>query len=120
MALPLESTIMAEIGLGQNYSWFNGSGSCGYIRKKAVKRLSDVTKKHHYAAPKEIALPDEDMLNLLTEVANRGDKSEYSLTNTWVAASYIIAHHIHQANAAPEDRQKEFQSLAQYIRTNYL
>jgi len=45
MSLPLEDTIMEVIGLGMEYNWYNGSGSCGYIRREAVRLLRSYTKR---------------------------------------------------------------------------
>ena len=46
MAVELEQTVMREIGLGANYRWFNGSGSCEYIRREAVDKLANVASKY--------------------------------------------------------------------------
>ncbi len=119
MALPLEETIMREIGLGQNYRWYNGSGSCQYIRQEAARRLSDAIKKHHKAGA-EIVQPISSLVRLVKDVAARGDEDQYVLTKTWQAASYVIAHHIHQFHVEEKSRAKETRRLAAYLRKTYL
>lgn len=119
MALPIEETIMKEIGFGTNYSWFNGSGSCQYIRQQAASRLSSAIQEEHDKDPQAIAAPNQGMIRLLTDVASRGDLSRYSLARTWQAASYIIAEHIHTAGASEVERNEAFKKLEVYIRREY-
>ena len=119
MALPLEEVVMREIGLGNHYNWYNGSGSCRYIRQKAAEAVTGAIQKHHDAGD-EIAPPDDKLIGVMKRIANYGDRSEYSLTNTWIAASYVIAEHIHYANASEEDRRKAFDRLAEYLEKEYL
>jgi hypothetical protein len=120
MALELETKIMAEIGLHANFNWFNGSESCRYVRQEAVKRLPEVIRKYHDADPRQIALPDAALMNILTRVSVEGDTRDTTLTKTWQAASYVIAAHIHQANAAENQRQEAYHELEGYLETNYI
>jgi hypothetical protein len=119
MALELESEIMNEIGLGQHYNWYNGSGSCQYIRQEAANRVAPAIQKYHEAG-EPIAQPDEDLVAILKRVAAIGDNSQYSLTKTWKAASYVIAEHIHQAGATEQDRTKAYGRLKQYVEKTFL
>lgn len=111
MAVELEEMIMAEIGLGSNYRWFNGSGSCGYIRRNAVDELPKVAKKHGLTiAP--------SWLNHCREAdeVDQVDGEQYSLTNTWIACSYAIQDAIYrkeggeQAGFSPDVHQWQFWS----------
>ena len=45
MAVQLEQEIMMAIGLGNHYSWYNGSGSCGYIAREAIGLLPKAIQK---------------------------------------------------------------------------
>jgi len=117
--MELESKIMAEIGLGNHYSWFNGSGSCGYIREEAAAKLAEIIEKHHKAGDR-IAPPDKVLVKLVKDVAERGDENDSTLTKTWVVASYIIAEHIHQAKSTDRDRQEAYDRVQAYIKKNYL
>ena len=119
MALQLEETIMREIGLGNNYRWFNGSGSCEYIRHDAASKIAGAIKTHHDNG-EEIALPDASLIALVKQVSSHGDDSRYSLTNTWQAASYVIAHHIHIFGVDPSTARRQTGDLAGYIKKNYL
>jgi hypothetical protein len=119
MAMELESKIMAEIGLGNHYNWYNGSGSCGGIRRDAAEKLAEVIEKHHKAGDR-IAPPDKVLVKLVKEVAGAGDEDESTLTKTWVVASYIIAEHIHQAKSTDRDRQEAYDRVQAYIKKNYL
>lgn len=104
MALELETTIMDEIGLGHpyGYNFFNGSGSCEYIRKEAARRMGAAIKKHADAG-EQIAQPDDGLLMLMEE-ATTWDEDRYTLTKAWEVASYVIAAHIHAAaNQGRED-----------------
>lgn len=92
MAMELETQIMREIGLGQHYSWFNGSGSCRGIRDNAIAQLSVKCKAHGLTvSPAWMAYCQE---------ASRVDNingNVYSLTNVWVACSDAIADAIHRS-----------------------
>jgi len=114
----LEDKIMAEIGLGQNYLWYNGSGSCEYIRKEAVaslrQKLEDYQEKGYKIAP-----TSELLVSTLQRIANSYESSKYSLTNTWQALSYVIAEHLSVANMSPDEQERAFQSLNDYLVANY-
>jgi len=112
MALELETTIMQEIGLGQNYRWFNGSGSCEYIRRDAMNKLPAAIRKHHDAG-EQIAAPNDRLMFLAREAAS-WDESQYVLTKAWEIASYIIAAHLHGYYDADE-----FRRIEEYINKTY-
>ena len=88
MALELESEIMAAIGLGQHYNWFNGSGSCYGIRNAAIRKLPSAIRAARRRG-KKIVMPPKELLNMLEEVS-RTESSDYSLTKTWQALSDAI------------------------------
>ena len=94
MPLPLESTIMAEIGLGANYRWYNGSGSCEYTRKKAARKVASAIQAHVNAGD-EIAAPNMRLIALVGRAACELDTNRYTLTKTWQVASDVIQAHIH-------------------------
>jgi hypothetical protein len=119
MSLLLEDTIMQEIGLGAHYNYFNGSGSCEYIRKKAARKLESTIQRHHDEGD-EIAAPDLLLIDIVRQVATWGDNSRYSLTKTWQAASYVIAHHIHAFHSEPDAVGRMADELVEYIREAYL
>jgi hypothetical protein len=94
MAVELEQTVMRDIGLGNHYSWFNGSGSCEYIRRDAVNYLSDAAKKHDLIiSPKWLAHCKKAI-----QVDGFGS-GRYGLTNVWVACSYTIQDAIYRLEA---------------------
>ena len=119
MALELELEIMCEIGLGNHFDTYNGSGSCRYIRGEAANRIANVIQRHHDAG-EQIAQPDEDLIATLKRVAEIGDERDTSLTKTWQTASYVIAEHIHQARTTKGERAKEYSRLKQYLEENFL
>lgn len=119
MALELETEIMEEIGLGGHYNFYNGSGSCGGIRRSAAKKLSVVIDEH-YKKGAQIAQHDVRLCSILSDIATFGDSGEYVLTKTWEAASDIIATHIHQAQAKPEDREERFRIVEEHLKNRYL
>jgi len=114
----LEDKIMAEIGLGQNDSWYNGSGSCEYIRKEAVAQLRQKLENYREKGYK-IAPTSELLVGTLQRIANSFESSRYSLTNTWQALSYVIAEHLHTANLSPDEQERAFQSLNDYLVAQY-
>ena len=86
MAVELESKVMEEIGLGQNYRWFNGSGSCRYIRNNAIDKLVSVAQQNGLTiSPSWLS-----HCRTANQIDNFGS-SEYGLTNVWIACSYAIA-----------------------------
>ena len=114
MALPLEQTIMNEIGLGAHYNWLNGSGSCKYIRHQAADKLAAAIQKHADAG-EDIVPPDDALINEVQSISRQIEASNtYTLTAVWIAASYAVAAHIH-AFTAPE----RLQSTTEYLREKY-
>src|SRR5689334_4096267 len=100
MAVHLESEIMNAIGLGNHYSWYNGSGSCEYIRKEAVKRLPQAINDK-VAAGEKIAPPEHDLIRLAISVA-LNEPRDTTLTKTWEVCSYVIQAHIELAHMEPD------------------
>jgi hypothetical protein len=119
MAIQLENTIMAEIGLSNHYHFYNGSGTCANLRTEAARKLPEVLKKYRQKG-ENVSEPDLRLCKLLTKIAQESESSPSSLTNTWQAASEIIARHITQAPLTPEERQKNYDGLAQYLQHRYL
>ena len=94
MALPLEQTIMSEIGLGQHYNWFNGSGSCKYIRHQAADAMAGVIQAHADKG-EDIVPPDPSLIAEIKRISRQVDAAnQYTLTAVWIAASYTIAAHV--------------------------
>ena len=114
MALELETKIMGEIGLGNHYNWYNGSGSCRYIRIVAANRLHSTIQKYHDRG-EEIAPPHNLLISMVKDIAENVDSDAYTLTKTWQAASYVIAEHIHQAKASEEERTAAYKNLYDYL-----
>jgi hypothetical protein len=98
MALPLESKIMADIGLGMHYSWYNGSGSCRHIALGAAQKLPEVLKA-------EGVKIDRQLVRLLEKVADH--ETRYELTKTWVCASDVIQLMIHRTNGMSKEMYDE-------------
>ena len=119
MALELETQIMEEIGLGNHYNWYNGSGSCRYIRNEATNKLFSVIQKHHDNG-EEIALPKNNLINTVKHIAEIGDSDNYTLTKTYQVVSYVIAEHIHQAKTSDEERDEAYRNLNRYLKSNFL
>ncbi len=94
MALELESKIMAEIGFGAPPSYYGGSGSCESIRDEAAKRLPAAIRRHHRANPKQIILPNADLIALVERAAESLDKNEFTLAKTWQVAAEVIRTHM--------------------------
>jgi hypothetical protein len=92
MAVELEQTIMSEIGLGSHYNYFNGSGSCGYIRDAAIRKLPGVAKKHGLSISSAWMQHLEE-----ASQADAFDSNNYSLTNVWVGCSYAIEDAIYRS-----------------------
>lgn len=119
MALELESKIMSEIGLGNHYNWYNGSGSCRYIRIEAANKLFGTIQKHHDNG-EEIASPENSLINIVKHIAEDGDSDDYILTKTWQAASYVIAEHIHRIQMSDEEGLEAYRNLSRYLKSNFL
>ena len=119
MALELETKIMEEIGLHSHYTWYNGSGSCRYIRTEAANKLFSTIQKHHDDG-EEIASPKNNLINTVKYIAEIGDSDDFILTKTYQAASYVIAEHIHQAKTSDEERAEAYRNLNRYLKDNFL
>lgn len=119
MAVQLEQDIMREIGLGQHYNYFNSSGSCEYIRKRAARELPDVLRRYR-ADGKEVAPPNDKLCSLLERVAG-SEESRYTLTNTWCAASYVIQAHLYLYYAkSTKEKRKIIDNFSEEIIRSYL
>lgn len=96
MTVELEQTVMREIGLGNHYNLFNGSGWCLYIRRSAVDKLPSIAQKHGLTI-------SPDWLKYC-RAANQVDQvnDQYSLTNTWVACSYAIEDAIYRSDGGED------------------
>lgn len=111
----LEYRVMAKIGLGQNYRWFNGSGSCEYIRRSAVDNLPNALQELRNQGHK-VAPTSQLLMDTVRRIANSYESSRYSLTNTWQALSYVISEHLEQGlETDPLVRERAFQSLNDYL-----
>lgn len=113
-----EDRIMREIGLGAEYSWFNGSGSCEYLRTNAVSKLPEALEN----ARKEgiaVATTSDLLLRTLKTIAQSYETSKYSLTNTWQALKYVIAEHFQVAHLSQEEQERSMQSLNDYLIEHY-
>lgn len=111
MAIELESDIMASIGLGQHYTYFNGSGSCRVIRNAAIARLPQAVRNFRRKKAK-IALPPASMLGMLEDIS-RAEESDYSLTRTWVALAEGIQMLIYIAENPDTPAQSFIEDWAQ-------
>lgn len=100
MSLPLEAEIMREIGLGENYRWYNGSRSCIRIRQAAVGKLHSVLLAR-WEAGQPVAYPDRGQIAVARLAATTGDLEDYSLTLTWVACANVIRWHMDHAKPKP-------------------
>lgn len=85
MAVELLSTIMDGIGLVDDANSYNGSGSCGHIRAKAVAMLQEVAGKHNLVIPADWLAYCQTAIQV-----DQVNSREYGLTNTWIACSYAI------------------------------
>lgn len=97
MALPLESEIMRQIGLGQHFNWHNDSGGCGYTAMEAARKLRACIQAQHDADPTSIAAPDMRLCDLADRAAVHDAGERYTLTTTWQVCSDVIQAHIHAA-----------------------
>ena len=92
MALPLEKKIMQEIGLGMNYRYYNGSGSCRFLAKQAADKLPSAIKKHADAG-EEIITPHFRLCKMASSFVGF-EGSDYELTAAWQACATIIRAHM--------------------------
>ena len=116
MAVELEQTIMQEIGLGNNFRWFNGSESCGYIRQKAVDILSNVAGNHG------LSISEEWLQHCRTAIRDdQLDGDQYTLTNTWLACYYAVHDAIYRKyiNENPEYPDWALKAINEFEEENY-
>ena len=92
MAVDLEQKVMRQIGLGQHYSWYNGSGSCQYIRDEAIQRLPDAAKENG------LDVSNAWLAHLRTaSQVDSVNSGKYGLTNVWISCSYAVQDAIYRA-----------------------
>ena len=109
MAVELEQTVMREIGLGNHYSWFNGSGSCEYIRRDAVQHLLEKAATHGLTISPEWLKYCK--IALQVDAINSG---RWGLTNVWIVCSYAIQDAIYRkeggenAGFSPDNHRWQF------------
>ncbi|GEM_PF-6718644 len=114
--MELEQEIMAGIGFHGHFDWYNGSGDCGNIRREAIRRVKDAIQQSHRAG-KEIDGPRDSLISLLPRI-EATEKSDYSLTKTWQASSYVIAAHIHAHFES--DKQNYYARFERDLREKFL
>jgi len=102
MAVELEEKVMREIGLGNHYGWFNGSGSCAHIARNAVDKLASAMKENGLSLSKKW----EKHCRKANQV-DQFDGGNYSLTNTWIACSYAIEDGIYRSEGGKGFGPKE-------------
>ncbi|HLC59349.1 MAG TPA: hypothetical protein VJH34_02395 [archaeon] len=117
MAMELEARIMKQIGLGQHYNWYAG-GSCREVRLNAVERLPRILRINHDIGL-SVDIPYKPLIDILSRISVESD-SDYTLQNTWEAASYVIAAHIHNANYSNEQKTKAYEDLRKHLEKIYL
>lgn len=100
--LPRDGDLMSAIGLGNHYSWHNGSGGCYGTRVAASEKLEQ-------ALIDAGLTPIPQLVALLKLVATSEDPKAlhphddtYYLTTTWQCAADIIRAHLD-----PSDSQAE-------------
>lgn len=176
MTIPSEDVFMRYIGLGNHYNYFNGSGSCGYIRLLAVRRLQELlnncsrgrigqwgdrigTIGDHAEAREEheksqafwsnvveedkepnethiryatnpmpewkvleipIAPLHREMFEALGLIARHCDDSDYTLTKTWEACSYVIQWHIQAGSMEKTEQTKFLNDMCKHLKQHYL
>lgn len=94
MTIEIDQEIMAEIGLGSlsGYNWYNGSGSCGGVRRAAAKALPEALLARGMS-------PDRGLMNLVAAVAHKGERppegvsADYVLTRTYQCIADVIRYH---------------------------
>lgn len=119
MTFPLESQIMEEIGFDSHFNWYNGSGSCEYIRKEAARKLGPAISEHHKNG-EEIAAVIPGLIGIVKEIAQYGDSDRYTLTHTWQAASDVISTHI-KLHGTPVNKRGEYiRDVEKHLRRTYL
>lgn len=120
MAAPLESEIMADIGLGSYPLYYIGSSSCGWIAREAARRLPDALRKRHEAG-EEVASPHDRLIRLLRAVAESSDMYATALTPTWETASYVIQAHLYAYHDKDtKKREATWRTFEKEIRERYL
>lgn len=96
MSVPTEDGVMSSIGLGNHYTWFNGSSSCAGIRRAAADKLAD-------ALTAAGLTPIPGLIDLVKRVADAEDPTAFDdmccLTTTWQCAADVIRAHM---NPTPE------------------
>ena len=117
MALDLEIEVMRDIGLGMPYHWFNGSGSCDGIRRRAAEQLRDAIQKRH-ADGAALVAPVESLCAVARQ-AVAWDDSQYSLTKTWQVCSEVIRAHMELVYIEPVKRLSWAGERAAEIRRLY-
>ena len=86
----LEDAVMREIGMGSHYTYYNGSGSCQFIREGAVEDLAKAIKN-------KVKVDIDPEWQKAVECQESKEDSQYILTKTWVACSYAIQDALYRA-----------------------
>ena len=92
--LPIEEEIMREIGFEPllGYQFYEGSGTCATIRRKALEKLPDTLKKYHKNS--QIKRPDYELLDNLKELDLNYGGGDSEIKKTWEGALIVIRAHI--------------------------
>lgn len=92
MATELEQEIMKEIGLDQEWSWYQGSRDCIWIRKRAIDALSGALEKRGMKLADRWGetIREADAADTLRDHGVSGGNEGTSLVNVWKTISYAI------------------------------
>lgn len=117
MSLPLEDTIMRDIGFGNHFYWYNGSSSCRWIRQEAARQLPDAIRTQHQKGEKVVA-PVNALIHLVQTVAN-WERGDATLTITWQIASDVIRAHMELCNVPEAERPEHIRKEIMYLQECY-
>ena len=96
MTLPLEKTIIEEIGFYCDPFKLSLDDDPNKIAREAAEKLPGTISKYHELYGNQIDAPYEPLIGLLSQIA-AGKKGCYTLMSTYLAAADIIKAHIQAA-----------------------
>lgn len=98
------------------FSYWNGSGECERMRHDAAANLYDAISWYS-GTQGGIAWPNDQLIAIVCAIAQVGENSRYSMSNTYDAIQDVVSVHMRASALAPEEQKHLFEQAAEHLKS---